>query len=123
MPEKDNIVCYSDLSMCLLENEYFSFVWACDVLHHLPPSDSNAFLKEICNRTDVLIIKDIDATHKFGNFMNKIHDKIINKETTYNIYPDKISALLELYGFETSYRFIPKAWYPHFIVVAIKKIL
>ena len=53
---------------------------------------SNLFtsIRKICTKTDVIIIKDIDANHKFGNFMNRVHDKIINGETIYDIYPEKI---------------------------------
>ena len=121
MPQNDAIIYYFNLSTCLSENSEISFVWVCDVLHHLSPSDSDVFLKEICERTDIIIIKDIDATHRFGNFMNKMHDKIVNNETVYNIYPVKIKNLLETNGFKTSYYFVPKIWYPHFILIAIRR--
>jgi hypothetical protein len=120
MPTIDNVIYYSDVSKCLQENTEISFVWACDVLHHLQPSDMDAFLKEICNKTDIIIIKDIDANHKFGNYMNRMHDKIINKETIYDIYPEKIISYLKPMGYETSLYYIPKIWYPHFLFVAIR---
>ena len=119
MPGKDNIVYYSDLSICLNENKYFSLVWVCDVLHHLSPLDVDSFLGRICNKTDIMIIKDIDADHKFGNYINKMHDKIINSETVYSIYPKDLIHRLKLYGFKTSYYYIPKICYPHFILIGI----
>jgi hypothetical protein len=121
MPVKNNVSYYSDLTICIRENDNFSLVWACDVLHHLSPSDFNSFFEKIVDKTGIIIIKDIDATHKFGNFMNRMHDKIINGETIYDIYPEKIKTNLEKHGFETTYYFIPKLWYPHFILVAIRK--
>ena len=121
MPKNDNITYYSNLSTCLSENKEISFVWACDVLHHLSPSDMDNFLKEICDKADIVIIKDIDATHSFGNFMNKMHDKIINGETIYDICPDGIKNLLKANGFKSSYYFVPKMWYPHFVLVGVRE--
>jgi len=120
MPAKEKVFCYSSLQKCLEENKEISFLWACDVLHHLTPLDTEAFLKAICNKTDIIIIKDIDANHKFGNFMNKIHDKIINNETIYDINPNSIDMFLMSQGFKTIYHFVPKIWYPHFVLVAIR---
>ena len=121
MPTRDNITYYSDVFACLQENTEISLVWACDVLHHLQPSNTDSFLKEICGKTDVIIIKNIDANHKFGNFMNRVHDKIINHETIYNIYPEKIISCFKSNGFETFYYYIPKIWYPHFILIAVRR--
>jgi hypothetical protein len=120
MPTRDNVIYYSDISICLQENTEFSLAWACDVLHHLSPSNTDAFLKEICNKTDIIIIKDIDANHGFGNYMNKMHDKIINNETIHDIYPEKIVSYLKSRGYKTSLYFIPKIWYPHFLLVGIR---
>jgi hypothetical protein len=122
MPENwgGGITCYSNLSTCLSENSEISFVWACDVLHHLSPLESDTFLKEICNKTNIIIIKDIDCRYRFGNFMNKMHDKIINGETIYDVCPNKLNISLKSYGFKTSYYYMPKIWYPHFILTAIR---
>jgi len=120
MPIKKNITYYSSLDKCFEENKNISFIWACDVLHHLTPDDSASFLNEAVKTTDIIIFKDIDTNHKFGNFMNRMHDKIINDETIYNVYPEKIDAYLKANGFETLYYFIPKIWYPHFVLIGKK---
>ena len=121
MSINEKITCYSDLYICLEKNAHFSLVWACDVLHHLSYSDSDVFFEKICDKTNILIIKDIDANHSFGEFMNKIHDKVINGETTYRIFPEKLTDYFESQGFETSYYYVPKIWYPHFVLIAIRK--
>ncbi|MDR2478149.1 MAG: hypothetical protein LBD48_02415 [Treponema sp.] len=100
MPGKDNIMYYSGMDACLKEKTYFSLVWACDVLHHLSYSDCYSFQQEIVHKTDIIIIKDIDANNKLGNFMNVLHDRIINGEIVHKIYPDKLKDYFESEGFE-----------------------
>lgn len=117
---KNNVKCYSELGECLIDCQTFSVVFACDVLHHLKPIDCETFFKEIINKTKVIIIKDIDKNHQFGNFMNRMHDKIINKENIYNIDPNIIENNLISNGYKTHYYYIPKLWYPHFIIIGIK---
>jgi len=120
IPENDNITYYSDLSVCLNGNSHFSLVWACDVLHHLSPLDMDFFLLNTLERTDIMIIKDIDANHKFGNFINKWHDKIINNETVHNIDPNILMHNLKSFGFKTAYYYLPKFFYPHFMIIGYK---
>ena len=115
--EKQNVKCYSDFDKCLDECKEFSVVFACDVLHHLSEIECEQFIKKVIDKTKIIIIKDIDANHVFGNFMNKIHDKIINKEEVYNIYPNKIRNTFESYGYKIQYYYIPKLWYPHFLLI------
>jgi hypothetical protein len=67
----------------------------------------------------MIIIKDIDKNHTFGNFMNKVHDKIINNENIHNIDPNKIEEVLIQNGYKTQYYYIPKLWYPHFMVIGV----
>ena len=69
---------------------------------------------------NIVIIKDIGATHKFGNFCNRIHDRIINGEKINNVYPDTIEDWLKTSGYSISRKFIPKLWYPHFIIVGVR---
>ena len=121
MPVNDNMKYYSSLSACFIENSHFSFIWVCDVLHHLSPLDMDFFFKETCNRTDIMIIKDIDANHKFGNSINRLHDKIINRETVHNIDPDCLMHNMESFGYKTTYYYIPKIFYPHFMVIGIRE--
>jgi hypothetical protein len=59
--------------------------------------------------------------HKFGNFMNKMHDKIINKEDINSIDPNKIKEILENNRYETYYYYLPKIWYPHFLIIGTNK--
>jgi hypothetical protein len=68
--------------------------------------------------TDIIIIKDIDARHSFGNFMNRLQDKVVNGETVYDVDPGKLKAYFELRGFTVSYYFKRRFWYPHFILTA-----
>jgi len=116
----NGIRCYSELDECLIDCQTFSTVFVCDVLHHLSLEEYEIFFKKIMNKTKIIIIKDIDKNHIFGNFMNKMHDKIINKENINNIDPIKIEKTLALNGYKTQYNYIPKLWYPHFILIGIK---
>jgi hypothetical protein len=118
IPKKDNVIYYTSLDVCLKEKEDFSLVWACDVLHHLSYSDCDSFLKEIVQKTDLIIIKDIDANNKLGNFLNALHDRIINGETVYKVYPNRLKSYFESQGFEVLFYYIPKIWYPHFLLIA-----
>jgi 2-polyprenyl-3-methyl-5-hydroxy-6-metoxy-1,4-benzoquinol methylase len=120
LQKKNNIFTYSDLDECLNSHNNYSVVWACDVLHHLKDDEGELFLQKIVNNTGVVIIKDIDANHLFGNFMNKLHDKIINHEKVGNVSPIRISESLERNKFKTMYYYIPKLWYPHFLIIGIK---
>jgi hypothetical protein len=120
MPEKDGITCYADFNKCLATNSWCSLVWACDVLHHLPPAETKGFLEKIADKTNIIIIKDIDANHTFGNIMNKLHDRIINGEKVFDICPLDLRRALEACGFETAYYYLPKIWYPHFMVTALR---
>jgi hypothetical protein len=119
-PQKQNTKCYSSLIECFNDCNDFSLVWACDVLHHLTPLEYNKFFDTIVNKTKVIIIKDIDSRHLFGNYMNKMHDKIINREKIYNIDPDIIKKHLEKFNYKIQYYYIPKLWYPHFLILGIK---
>lgn len=69
---------------------------------------------------DYVIIKDIDCNHKFGNFMNRMHDRIINHERIMDVDPMKLIELLEKRGFEVKKIYLPKLWYPHFLLIAKK---
>jgi cyclopropane fatty-acyl-phospholipid synthase-like methyltransferase len=117
--EKQNVKCYSNFDLCLDDCQNFSVAFACDVLHHLTETEYEQFIKKIMGRTKIIIIKDVDANHVLGNFMNKMHDKVINKEKVRNIYPDKIKNTLELFGYKTHYYYIPKLWYSHFLLIGV----
>jgi SAM-dependent methyltransferase len=118
--KKQNVKCYSDFDKCLDDCRYFSVVFACDVFHHLPEMNREQFIKKVINKTKIIIIKDIDANHAFGNFMNKMHDKIINKERIYDIDPNEIKNIFESFGYKMQYYYIPKLWYSHFMLIGTK---
>jgi hypothetical protein len=99
--KKENVVYYYDVNKYFEDHSKISLIWACDVLHHLSNYDYENFFKKSIKRTNIMIIKDIDMYHKFGNFMNRMHDKIINKENINNIDPKYIKNILEGNGFET----------------------
>jgi hypothetical protein len=120
---KDRVKCYSELDECFIDCQVISVVFACDVLHHLDTVEYETFFERTINKSKVIIIKDIDKNHPFGNFMNKMHDKIINKENANIIDPKKVERSLIQNGYKTQYYYIPKLWYPHFIVMGIKLFL
>jgi cyclopropane fatty-acyl-phospholipid synthase-like methyltransferase len=121
MPPKRNVTYYADINHALHDVPFFDLVWTCDVLHHLSSADCADFLQKVTTKTNSIIIKDIDARHKFGNFMNKLHDKIINSETVYDVDPYQIKAYFESCGFDVAYYFIPKIWYPHFMLIISRR--
>ncbi|GMO62323.1 MAG: hypothetical protein Ta2A_08850 [Treponemataceae bacterium] len=94
LPAKKNVKTYSTLDSCLNDCSSFSLVWACDVLHHISEKEQKIFLDKILNKTKLIAIKDIDANHHFGNFMNKTHDKLINHENVNSVYPKVIENTL-----------------------------
>jgi len=95
-------------------------IFVCDVVHHLPPEFWGSVLTLITELMDVVIIKDIDANRKFGNFCNRMHGRIINGEKTHDVYPSKIEEHLTKAGFTTEIKILPKLWYPHFIITWVK---
>jgi hypothetical protein len=117
---QNGIKYYWRLDECFIDCQSFSVVFVCDVFHHLDPIEYETFWKEIINRSKVVIIKDMDKNHQFENFMNKMHDKIISGENIQDIDPQKIERVLVQNGYKTQYYYIPKLWYPHFIIVGIK---
>jgi precorrin-6B methylase 2 len=120
LQDKNKVFTYSDLDECLSSCNKYSVVWACDVLHHLNGNETEIFLEKVINNTDVVIIKDIDANHPFGNLMNKIHDRIINGEKIENVDPLKIEEKLINNKFKIINNYIPKLWYPHFLMIGMK---
>jgi len=97
-----------------------SAIFICDVIHHLPSEFWRSVLGLITESVDVVIVKDIDANCKFGNFCNKMHDRIINGEKIHNVYPGEIENHLTKTGFAIQTKALPKLWYPHFIITGVK---
>lgn len=95
-------------------------IWMSDVLHHLTEETSKEIF-EVFPRMDYVIIKDVDCNHKFGNFMNRMHDRIINHEKIRDVNPVQLISLLEEQGFKVDKFYLPKLWYPHFLLIARKR--
>ena len=95
-------------------------LFACDVIHHLPVDFWQEVLAQMVALFDVLIIKDIDANRKLGNFLNKMHDRIINGEKINNVYPHDIKNTLQQAGYAVQATYLPRLWYPHFMVMGQK---
>jgi hypothetical protein len=117
-PKKNNIIYYSDFNECFKEVSSFSCIWACDVFHHIPDDIYNLFIETAVKSTDLIIIKDNDSRHKIKFFINRLYDRIMNGEKTYDVFPDKIAAYLESKGFRTEYYYLPKFCFAHFMVIA-----
>lgn len=96
------------------------FIFMSDVLHHL--LNHSAILTNICTQNiKYIAIKDIDANYKFGDFMNKTHDFLINSEKVCSIFPQNLAQILRNRGYEIKYFYLPKLWYPHFLIIAHAK--
>ncbi len=90
-----------------------------DVLHHLS-SEFRTKLLQAAASVPFVVIKDIDARHKFGNFMNATHDLLINGERVQSVYPQHLREFFTQNGYKSEYFYLPKLWYPHFLLVAEK---
>ena len=119
---KKRIILLSDLQQCNKIRSDFDILWCCDVIHHLD-NEWRKNLFDFIKQNDIkeVIIKDIDCRHKIGNFMNKFHDRIINHEKVKDVDSIKITKKLQDMGYEVSYRYIPKLWYSHFILISRKR--
>jgi uncharacterized protein YneR len=120
--KRGKIRLYSQLDTCLSDVDSFSLVWACDVLHHLSKAERDDFLAKVIDKTDVIIIKDIDMRHAFGNFMNRVHDRLINGEVINDVNPIELERYFQSFGFTAEYLYMPKLWRPHFMLIAKKKL-
>lgn len=103
----------------LMQAEGPRMIWVCDVLHHLTKKDIEK-LFGVFPTMSYVVIKDIDCRHKFGNFMNRLHDRIINHEKIRDVNPVLLQGKLEEQGFTVERFYLPKLWYPHFLLIAKK---
>lgn len=108
---------YSGLDACLRENGRYSFVWVCDVLHHI--RDYSQILKSLSAATDLIIIKDIAAENAWGNLQNRIHDLVFSRELVGSVSYEKLSRELRRLGFEEiEVVQLPRLGYSHFLLAA-----
>lgn len=106
-----------------LNSQQFDLIFMCDVLHHLDDEILERVLDAIkANGAKIIVIKDIDSRHRFGDFMNKTHDLLINNERVRSIFPNVLEDSLKSSGFNTEYFYLPKLWYPHFLLITQKEI-
>lgn len=104
----------------LSQIQYGGVLWLCDVFHHIDFEFGLKVLDCFSPVCKYIVIKDIDCGHRFGNFMNKMHDRIINGEKVRNINPVVYKEELSKRGFKTTCHFFRKLWYPHFLMIAEK---
>jgi len=95
--------------------------FTCDVLHHLSEKEWKEIEQVIYHDCDFVVIKDINCHFKFKNWMNRMHDKIINGERIRDVDPEVLITDLQNAGYQCIYHNIHKLWYPHFIIIAVRK--
>ena len=113
--QSSKIKIQTDLNEVRIKPDLF---FASDVLHHISQIDSIQLLQSI--NAKYIVIKDINANYKFGNFANRMHDLIINHEKIRDIYPNVIEKLLQKKGYSIEIFHIPKLWYPHFLLIGVR---
>lgn len=101
----------------------YGLVFMSDVLHHLDKSIEDDLFYEIMKKKNysIIVVKDIDCNRKLGNYMNKLHDLVINGERIRDINPNRLMNLIQSYGYTCKLISVPKLWYPHFILIAVKE--
>lgn len=118
-PDSPNIVCSDDIKQ-VLQTSSAKTIWISDVIHHLEPLFWDKCLKDILDKVDTIIIKDIDCGYKAGNFMNRFHDRIINGEKIYDVSVEQLTTKLTSHSFVCKEYSIHKLWYPHFLLIAFR---
>lgn len=95
--------------------------FTCDVLHPLTEKEWEDIEQIVYRDCDFVVIKDINCHFKFKNWMNRMHDRVINGEKIRDIDPKALITELQKHGYQCYYRDIHKLWYPHFIIIAARK--
>lgn len=94
-----------------------------DVLHHIPYSQQDDFLRKTIAQMDSgarLIIKDIEGAKVIGAFCNQLHDLLLAKEWVHHRRSKDIRRVLQGAGASVSQPLLRwTLWYPHFQIVAI----
>ena len=93
-----------------------------DLLHHIPSDSQYKLLlacKEKLKQKGILLIKEIDNTHKIKLFITYILDMIVTKNPKfyYNSAKEMIH-LLKSIGFDVRYKRLYSIWpYPHYLLI------
>ncbi|HEV3251787.1 MAG TPA: class I SAM-dependent methyltransferase, partial [Puia sp.] len=94
-----------------------------DVLHHVPKTKQEAFLKKlvgVMKSGATLVIKDIDAANPLV-IWNKFHDLIVSREIGHELSSKKVSGILAETSLEiTAIQKITTYVYPHYTIVGKK---
>ena len=98
----------------------FSMIFTCDVLHHIDKDKLNLVLKTFIEKSNLIVIKDIEASDFWGNIQNKIHDLILNRQLVNNIYSEELEAFLNEHGYNVHIYKMKKLGYPHFLLIAYR---
>lgn len=118
----NDVICVNSIDKVNLDVKGKKLFWACDVFHHIDESYVNQkLLPNVMCAFDYICIKDIDCNRKFGNCMNRLHDRVINGEIIRDIDPNVLTGLFKENGYETEYYKLGRLWYPHFLLIAKKK--
>lgn len=125
LPKNENprISLHADINEAIVQADKSErkAIFICDVIHHLSPEFWKEILPQIAAKFELIIIKDIDSTKKFGNFCSKMHDRIINSSNFENVYPKDIEKSLTKLGFDLEISHLPKLCYPHFMLIGVAK--
>ena len=121
MPDT-NMTCYSSMDE-IPKKELRAPVlfFICDVIHHLSEQEWKKIKQEAVRQCEFIVIKDINCHYRFKNWMNKMHDRMINGEKIHDVDPDIIMVDLHRQGYKCLYKNIHKFWYSHFIILAVKQ--
>lgn len=67
------------------------------------------------------MIKDIDCRLRLKNWMNRMHDRIINGEKIRDIDPADLAEDFQMNGYQCNCWDMCKLWYPHFLLFAVRE--
>lgn len=117
------MLCYSSMDEIPKEEIDASVLFfICDVIHHLPAEAWERIKEQVFKQCNFIVIKDINCHYRFKNWMNKMHDRIINGEKIHDVDPEIIIEDLQKHGYKCLYKNMHKLWYSHFIILAVKKV-
>jgi len=104
-------------------NAEFDAASAVDVIHHIAPADRPAVARALADAVrpgGILLVKDVAATPRWKQRVNRLHDRIVSGERTWAMDPAAMARLFADAGFEIERldRVSPLSPYPHFILRA-----
>lgn len=99
-------------------------VLAVDLLHHVPLEKQQQFFSdcyEKFDRTNILIIKEIDKRPFFKFLLNYVGDLLMNFGEFHFKSSKILKRELERIGFDVEYREIKHPLYPHYVLICRKR--